>query len=141
MRDAVEPGWREKSSPQAANGQDKETSDPWDFAKPAPDFLAEEEKEFTGLAKDLVAPGVMTLIASPKGVGKTQVVHALAVALGSESGVFRGEKVSPCRVLLLDRENARWIVKQRLRKWGAAGAKNLHILTRQDAPDLKDRAA
>lgn len=114
---------------------------PWALAKSAPDFLAEEEKEFTGIARDLVAPGVVTLIASPKGIGKTQVVHALAVALGSTSGVFRGERVTPCRVLLLDRENARAIVKQRLRKWGAVGAKNLHILTRQDAPDLKDRAA
>src|SRR5712692_7224948 len=37
----------------------EEDRTPWDFAKPAPDFLAEEEKKFQGLAKDLLAPGAI----------------------------------------------------------------------------------
>ncbi len=126
--------------PKRANGHySEERPNPWARAKSAPDFLAEKLPEFKGLAKDLVAPGAITLIDSPKGLGKTQVVEALAVALGSESGVFRDERVQPCRVLLIDRENARGVVQTRLERWGAATAKNLHILTRQDAPDLKDK--
>lgn len=140
LRDVIEPGWREKRSTQAANGQAKETSDPWDFAKPAPDFLAEEEKEFQGLAKDLLAPGAVTLLAAPRGLGKTQVSHALAVALAT-GGVFRGERVHPVRVLLLDRDNPESIIKKRLGAWGAAEAPNLRVLTRQHAPDLKDKTA
>jgi hypothetical protein len=141
LRDIVEPGWREKRSRSDAPGHAEERENPWLRAKPAPAFLAEEEKEFQGFAKDVLAPGVITLVASPKGIGKTQVIHALAVALGNQSGVFRGEKVRPCRVLLLDRENPRATVKKRLRAWGAAAAENLHVLTRQDAPVLRDRKA
>ncbi len=97
---------------------------PWARAKAAPEFLAEEEKEFTGLAKDLVVPGAITLIDSPKGIGKTQLIHALIVALAT-GGVFRGEQVTLSRVLLLDRENPVATLKQRLRAWGAAGAAGL----------------
>jgi len=115
-------------------------SDCWSFAKPAPDFLAEEEPEFEGLARDLLAPGAITMLAAPKGLGKTQVAHALCVAL-AKGGVFRGERVKPARVLLLDRENPRTIVKKRLRAWGADNAHNLHVLTRENAPELRDEQA
>jgi hypothetical protein len=125
------------AEPKASKEEDRT---PWDFAKPAPDFLAEEEKEFEGLAKDLLAPGAITLIAAPRGLGKTQVSHALAVALAT-GGVFRGERVQSVRVLLLDRDNPEFIIKKRLRAWGAEVAHHLRVLTRQNAPDLKDKAA
>ena len=112
----------------------------WMLAKPAPTFLVEEEKEFTGLAKDMIVPGAITLIAAPRGVGKTQSAHPLAVALAT-GGVFRDEQVKPVRVLLLDRDNPESLVKKRLRSWGATEAHNLHVLTRQDAPDLKNKDA
>src|SRR5262245_24764923 len=67
-------------------------------------------------------------------------MHALSVALAT-GGVFRGEQVQPARVLLLDRDNPGSVVRKRLRAWGAEKAPNLHILTRQEAPDLKDKAA
>jgi AAA domain-containing protein len=117
--------------------KDSEQS-PWLRAKSAPDFLAEEEKEFQGLAKDLLAPGAITLIDSPKGIGKTQVIHAVAVALAT-GGSFRGEQVKAVKVLLLNRENPVSTLKKRLRAWGAIAAENLNVLTRQDAPDLNDR--
>lgn len=117
------------------------TSDnPWSRAKSAPDFLAEEEKEFAGLAKDILAPGAVTLIAAPRGVGKSQTSHALAVALAT-GGVFRGEQVEAAKVLLLDRDNPESTTRKRLRSWGASQAHNLKVLTRQDAPDLRDKAA
>jgi hypothetical protein len=112
----------------------------WAQAKDAPSFLAEEEKEFQGLAKDLLAPGAITLLAAPRGLGKTQVCHSVAVALAT-GGQFRGEQVQSVRVLLLDRDNPEPVIKGRLRAWGAAQAQNLCVLTRQSAPDLKDKAA
>lgn len=116
----------------------QENHNPWAHAKDAPSFLAEEEKEFEGLAKDIVAPGAITLIASPRGDGKTLVLHALAVALAT-GGVFRGEKVSPARVLVVDRDNPKAIIKKRLRSWGAMQAPELHVLTRENAPSLRDK--
>ena len=110
----------------------------WTLAKSAPDFLAEEEKEFKGLAKDILAPGAVTLIAASRGLGKTQTSHALAVALAT-GGKFRDERVNAVRILLLDRDNPESIVKKRLRSWGASATPNLKVLTRRNAPDLKNK--
>jgi 5S rRNA maturation endonuclease (ribonuclease M5) len=115
---------------------------PWQRIKSVREFLAEPERPFEGLAKDLLAPGAITILSAPKGLGKTQVALALAVALAT-GGIFRGERVKSVRVLLLDRDNPEPVLKQRLRNWGAIEAESdhFHLLTRQDAPDLKDRDA
>ena len=57
----------------------------------------------------------------------------------AKGGYFRGEKINSLRVLLVDRDNPRHVVRQRLRGWGATEAANLKVLTREDAPDLKDK--
>ena len=44
------------------------------------------------------------------------------------------------RVLVLDRDNSRREVKRRLKAWGAADARTLKILTRDNAPPLTDTA-
>jgi 5S rRNA maturation endonuclease (ribonuclease M5) len=113
---------------------------PWVHAQDAPSFLATQEKEFEGLADELLAPGAITVLSAPRGIGKTHVSHALAIALAT-GGNFRGKWVKPVRVLLFDRDNPGAVVKQRLRAWGAAKALNLRVLTRQNAPDLKDKSA
>jgi len=148
LRDLVEPGWRERRrgpesshhDAHASSNGDGERDDPWRFIKDAPTFLAEPQPEFEGLAKDLLTPGAITMVAAPRGLGKTQVAHSLGVALAT-GGVFRGERVKPTRVLLLDRDNPEYIIRQRLHAWGAEVAKNLHILTRQHAPSLRQRDA
>jgi len=128
-----------RSRPKLARLMDGEPI-PWAHIKPAPAFLAEEDPPFEGLAKDLLAPGAITAMSAPKGLRKTQVALALAVALAT-GGRFRGEPVKPVRVLVLDRDNPEPVLRQRLRKWGAATADRLSVLTRQHAPDLKDREA
>jgi hypothetical protein len=123
------------------NGQAGEAdANPWAHAKSAPVFLAEPEQPFEGLTKDLLAPGAITILSAPKGLGKTQVALALAVALAT-GGRFRGEPVKAVRVLLLDRDNPEAVLKKRLRDWGGAVADHLYVPTRQQAPNLKDRAA
>jgi hypothetical protein len=126
--------------PRDAADATERSSSPWEHIKPAPAFLAEPEVPFEGLAKDLLAPGAITIISAPKGLGKTQVALNLGVALAT-GGIFRGEVVKPVRVLVLDRDNPEAVLKQRLRNWGAATAERLHVLTRRHAPDLKDREA
>jgi DNA polymerase I-like protein with 3'-5' exonuclease and polymerase domains len=110
----------------------------WDKAKSAPELLAEEDLAITGLAKDLIVPGAITLMAAPRGLGKSLVAQSagVSIALGRE---FRGGKTTPLRVLLVDRDNPRKVVKDRLRGFGAADAINLKVLTREDAPDLQDK--
>jgi AAA domain len=119
---------------------EEDGDNPWRYAQDAPSFLAAQEKEFEGFAHELLAPGAVTLLSAPRGIGKTHISHALAVALAT-GGEFRGERVAPMRVLLLDRDNPGGVVKQRLRAWGATKALNLRVLTRQNAPDLKDKTA
>jgi AAA domain len=119
---------------------DEDEENPWRHIKDAPTFLAEPSPEFEGLAKDLLAPGAITMLAAPRGLGKTHLGHALGVALAT-GGRFRGQPVKPVRVLLLDRDNPEYLIKERLKAWGAETAKNLHILTRQYAPSLNKQQA
>ena len=80
------------------------------------------------------------MLAAPRGLGKSQVAPALAVALAT-GGKFRGEEVRPMRVFLVDRDNPKGVVWERLRAWGADKAPALFVLTREDAPSLKDKVA
>jgi AAA domain/Domain of unknown function (DUF3854) len=131
---------REKAESEFPTSDASESSDPWGHIKDAPTFLSEPQPEFEGLAKELLAPGAITMLAAPRGLGKTQVAHSVGVALAM-AGMFRGERVKASRVLLLDRDNPEHIIRQRLQAWGANVAQNLHILTRQYAPSLRHRDA
>lgn len=130
-------GWRDlrdalrivRAPPTSSNGH----RSPWDAAQPIADFLAGEDDEvqYLDLLHSLV-PGALTEWFSPRGLGKTHVLHALLVPLA------RAGK----RVLLLDRDNPRREIKRRLRSWGAAGLDaHFRIMTRDDTPPLTDRAA
>jgi len=97
--------------------EQKSADNPWELALDVPSFLSQQDKEFKGLVKDLLAPGSITQISSPRGLGKTMVSYALAVALAN-GGNFRGEQIDPPRrVLLLDRDNPAKVIKERLRFW------------------------
>jgi hypothetical protein len=117
-----------------------ESQNPWDNAKPAPFFLAQKEKQFQGIVQDLLSPGAVTLISAPRGLGKTHVAHALAVSL-ARGERFRGEKMVPTKVLILDRDNPEAVIRERLRSWGADDTKNLHVLTRSNVPSLRNKTA
>jgi len=105
---------------------------PWAAALPVAEFLASDESEVPFLDRDqTLAPGALTEYFSPRGAGKTHVLHAKLVALAREGK----------RVLLLDRDNPRHEIKRRLRAWGAEHAPSLKIMTRDDTPPLTDRAA
>src|SRR5262249_25615978 len=124
----------EPSSPQAA------TADTiWQRATSAVDFVQQEEDEHHSLTKDLVYPGGITLIAAPRGTGKSIVALILAVAEAA-GGVLRSERLHSIRVLYVDRDNPPRLIRERLRRIGVAGAQNLRVLTRKDAPPLTDRA-
>ncbi len=107
------------------------TRGPWAAALDAPSFLAAEEIEFDFLEARLLAPGSVTQMYSPRGLGKTHYAMHLAVKLA------RAGK----RVLYVDRDNSRREVRRRLRAWGAAEVPSLKVLTRDSAPPLTDAAA
>jgi hypothetical protein len=111
---------------------------PWARALSAVALLAEADADVDWIARDIVAPGSITGIASPRGIGKTHVVHALAVAVAT-GGLYRGQHLRQGRVLLIDRDNSRREIRRRLRAWGAdACGDRLRILTRDIAPALTD---
>lgn len=104
---------------------------PWGAARPAPDFLSCSDEIQEWLEKPLLAPGSITEVFSPRGIGKTHVAHALGVKLARTGK----------RVLLLDRDNSRREVRRRLRAWGAGEAPTLKVMTRDEAPPLTDTEA
>ncbi len=110
---------------------DEKPSSPWASALPAPDLLRSTEEEVAWLDYPLLAPGSITEVFSPRGLGKTHVALSKAV-----SQARKGR-----RVLLLDRDNSRREVRRRLAAWGAADTPTLHVMTRDEVPPLTDTVA
>jgi AAA domain len=84
--------------------------------------------------------GAITIIAAPRGTGKSVTALALAIALAS-GGVFRQETLPPTPVLLVDRDNPPAVVRKRLQWLGATAGHTLDVLIRDDAPPLTDKTA
>jgi hypothetical protein len=113
----------------------------WERAVPVDALLVAEDASVDWIAEPVLAPGSFTILAAPRGLGKTHVALSLAVAVAT-GGVWCSRRITPGRVLLIDRDNPRREVKRRLRAWGAAGlGDRLRILTRDDAPPLTDARA
>jgi hypothetical protein len=105
---------------------------PWERARPVADFVNTPEAPVEWLHKPLLAPGSLTQIFSPRGLGKTHVAYAILVELAGQ-GV---------RILLLDRDNSRREVSRRLRAWGAGNVPpTFKLMTRDDVPPLTDEIA
>jgi hypothetical protein len=113
---------------------------PWRHIQSVPDFLSKERPQFQGIVKDLLKAGALTVISAPRGIGKSNTSYALAVALAN-GGVFRGEQLTPCRMLLLDRDNPEGTLEIQLRGWGGDEAPQFDVLTREHCPDLLDTKA
>jgi len=112
-------------------GEKGQSANPWSAAQEAPTFLVAGTDEVDFLEPRLLAPGAITELFSPRGIGKTQVGLALAVKL-AHSGK---------RILLLDRDNPPSEVRKRLRSWGASQTPTLKVLTRDKVPRLMDLAS
>src|SRR5262249_19083382 len=102
----------------------------WDAAQSADEFIQADDEDVDFLYARVLAPGSITEMFSPRGLGKTHVMLAIVKDISD-----RGK-----RVLLLDRDNSRREVRRRLRAWGA-DRPNLKVMTRDDVPPLTDRAA
>jgi hypothetical protein len=116
---------------------------PWARAVSLEQLLAEAESEIEWTASGFAAPSVVVGIASPRGLGKSHVAYALAIAVAT-GGEFLGEPVRQGRVLLIDRDNPKREVRRRLREWsrGREIPENaLRFLSREDAPPLTDADA
>lgn len=105
--------------------------DMWAQAVPVGEFLDMTEPEVSWLEENVVAPGSITELFSPRGLGKTHIAYAIAVKL-ARRGI---------RVLLLDRDNSRREVKRRLTAWGAAGLTTFKVMLRDHVPPLTETAA
>jgi hypothetical protein len=113
---------------------------PWSKAIPVAQFLQQTDETWMTYARDMVFQGGTTFVAAPRGTGKSVVSLMLGCALAT-GGVFRGESVQLARVLLVDRDNPPRLVRERFRNMGANAIESFRILTREDAPSLRDRIA
>lgn len=103
----------------------------WTRALSVTEFLSQEEQAVAWLEQYVVSPGALTEIFSPRGLGKSHLLHGILVNLARHG----------TRCLLLDRDNARREVQRRLRAWGAAGLDTLRVMCRDDVPPLTDTKA
>jgi RecA-family ATPase len=112
----------------------------WTRAMTAQDFLRQDEPEVSAHVKDLIVPGCITNMSAPRASGKSLVALYVGMSLAS-GGVFRDEQLTQRRVLLVDRDNPRALVRKRLGWLGAHRLTSLKVLTRETAPPLTDKAA
>ena len=123
---------RPAGDPQNAAAAIDRHQDPWAQAQTATELLTEPDTAVGSLdAHGVLVPGSITELFSPRGLGKTHIAWALAVALACDGK----------RVLYIDRDNSRREVKRRLRAWGGGGCHTLKTLTREKAPALTDTTA
>lgn len=107
---------------------------PWSAAEDMSTFLtgAEDDAEFLDEGKRLLARECITEIFSPRGLGKSLFAVWLAVSLAS-----RG-----LRVLYIDRDNPRRVMKNRFRSFGAdLQTPNLKVISREKCPPLTNAPA
>jgi hypothetical protein len=103
---------------------------PWSQAQAASEFVTSPTPEHEWIMQNIVAPGAITEFFSPRGIGKTQTAHAIAVELAKRR----------LRVLIIDRDNPRSVLRKRLQGWGAGpDTTTLKILSREQAPPLTDK--
>ena len=107
---------------------------PWDSAEDMQVFLEADadEAEFLDQEKRIVARQCVTQIFAPRGLGKSLFVLWLAVQFAK-----RG-----LRVMIIDRDNPRRVLKKRLGAFGAnAQIGTLKVITREKCPPLTNAMA
>jgi hypothetical protein len=154
LRELFEPGWQPRIPPATLHVSGPATTpaasvpgqggnvptNVWDHAITAQEFLQQSDADLPATVKDLVVPGCITVVVAPRASGKTLVALYLGVALAT-GGVFRGERLKPTRILLVDRDNPPALIRKRLRWLGAQTVTALKVLIRDKAPPLTDKAA
>ena len=104
-------------------------------------LLAEVDSDVDWLVELLAAKGAVTAISAPRGLGKSHLTLAMAVAVAT-GGEFLGRPCSTGRVLYIDRDNPRRETRRRLKRWRAGhGLERLDYLGRESAPALTNAAA
>jgi AAA domain/RepB DNA-primase N-terminal domain len=107
---------------------------PWDKIRSVRAYVATANTdggEFLDELRRFLARGVVTEWFAPRGLGKTNLMHALLVTCAN-----RG-----LRVLLIDRDNPKSEIARRLTACGALDLSLFEIIDRNEAPPLTDHAA
>jgi hypothetical protein len=93
-------------------------------------FLESTDAEIAWLVGDVLAPSCLTQMFAPRGIGKSLLADHWAVKLASTG----------MRVLILDRDNPRHALRNRLRSLGAGDLAerhgNLKVISREKCPPL-----
>ena len=127
IRDAQE--WKSQAVP---SGGSRISVNPWSLAVGMDVFLGDEEEPVKFLFAPVIAKEAVTEIFSPRGLGKSLWALFVAVYLA----------MAGYKVLLIDRDNPRRVVRERLRFFGATSdLTTLKVLSRENAPPLTNTRA
>jgi len=123
------PQWMPQASPSTGKGNHV---NPWSLAAGMDVFLRDDGEVVKFLFPPLIVKEAVTEIFAPRGLGKSLWALFIAVSL-----TLVGYKV-----LLIDRDNPRRVVRDRLCSFGAtSGLATLKVLSRENAPPLTNARA
>jgi 5S rRNA maturation endonuclease (ribonuclease M5) len=123
------PEWKPEAVPSSKKGN---PVNPWSSAIGMDVFLGDEEEAVKFLYAPVIAKEAITEIFAPRGLGKS--LWALFVAVYLARAGYK--------VLVIDRDNPRRVVRERLRSFGATrDLTTLKVLSREDAPPLTNTRA
>lgn len=106
---------------------DKATHPQWPKPQNMADFLADDGAEPEPLYEPLLYPEAITEVFSPRGLGKSIFASHVAITLAQNGK----------RVLYIDRDNPRRVIRERMRALGADGDLTaLNIMSREKCPPL-----
>ena len=111
---------------------------PWSAIQTLEAFLEDRVEMPDGVARDVLYPGAITIMAAPRGSVKSIIAHILAREL-ARGGMFRDSRIDKVRVLIIDTDNPKSLVQDRLVKVCDDRDIDLHIITREHVAPLLDQ--
>lgn len=114
--------------------------DDWSNPLLADELLKLEDNEANWLVKGLIPKGGTTVISGDPGSNKTWIDMAIAIAVASGSRLFNFFDTEQCPVWLIDKENNKPAIKNRLRLLGLGPGLPIYISSTKDFIfDLKNK--
>lgn len=138
-KDAADEAWANRQSTEEAPGEPKDDSGTEKECLTVADWIARDLPPLDCLMGDLLSTTTRMMLIAPTGLGKTNFTMALSFAMAGGQDFLHWRSIRPARVLFIDGEMSRRLVKIRLaaavKRFGSVPPA-LFVLCREDYENM-----